>query len=134
MRDGLSGVGTLFLVSGKEAFRRVEQHATAVDAALAAGVERIIYLSFLAAVPDATFTFARDHFHTEEHVRAKGVTPTFLRPSPYAGLVPHWCGADGLIRGPAGNGRMAWVARDDLADAATAVLTAGAGEHDARTT
>lgn len=134
MRDGLSGVGTLFLVSGKEAFRRVEQHATAVDAALAAGVERIIYLSFLAAAPDATFTFARDHFHTEEHVRAKGVTPTFLRPSPYAGLVPHWCGADGLIRGPAGNGRMAWVARDDLADAATAVLTAGAGEHDARTT
>ncbi len=72
MRSALSGVQTLFLVSAKEAFRRVQEHATAVDAALAAGVERIVYLSFLAAAPDATFTFARDHFHTEEHVRSTG--------------------------------------------------------------
>lgn len=133
MRSALSGVSTLFLVSAKEAFRRVEQHTTAVDAAVAAGVERIIYLSFLAAAPDATFTFARDHFHTEEHVRATGIAHTFLRPSLYADLVPHWCGADGTIRGPAGDGRVAWVARDDLAAAATAVLTSRNGEHDGRT-
>ena len=133
MRRALSGVRTLFLVSGKEAFRRVEQHVTAVDAAVAAGVERIVYLSFLAAAPDATFTFARDHFHTEEHVRATGVAHTFLRPSLYADLVPHWCGADGVMRGPAGSGRVAWVSRDDLADAATAVLIVSAGEHDGLT-
>ena len=133
MRGVLSGVRTLFLVSGKEAFRRVEQHVAVVDAAVAAGVERIVYLSFLAAAPDATFTFARDHFHTEEHVRATGLTHAFLRPSLYADLVPHWGGADGVIRGPAASGRVAWVARDDLADAATAVLIAEAGEHDGRT-
>ncbi len=133
MRLALSGVRTLFLVSGKEAFRRVEQHVTAVDAAVAAGVERIVYLSFLAAAPDATFTFARDHFHTEEHARATGLSHAFLRPSLYADLVPHWCGTDGIIRGPAGEGRVAWVARDDLADAATAVLVGEDGEHDGRT-
>ena len=133
MRSALSGVRTLFLVSGKEAFRRVEQHVTAVDAAIGAGVERIVYLSFLAAAPDATFTFARDHFHTEEYVRATSMAHTFLRPSLYADLVPHWCGTDGAIRGPAGNGRIAWVSRADLADAVTAVLIAETGEHDGQT-
>ena len=133
MRSALSGVQTLFLVSAKEAFRRAKQHTVAVDAAVAAGVERIVYLSFLAAAPDATFTFARDHFHTEEHVRAAGVDHTFLRPSLYADLVPHWCGTDGVIRGPAGDGRVAWISRDDLADAAAAVLTAGDEEHHGRT-
>lgn len=39
----------------------------------------------------------------------------------------------GVIRGPAGEGRLAPVSRDDLADVATAILTAG-GEHDARPT
>ena len=54
---------------GHEAAGRVREHITAVDAALAAGIERIVYVSFLGAAPDATFTFARDHWHTEEHVR-----------------------------------------------------------------
>ncbi|HYM57650.1 MAG TPA: NmrA family NAD(P)-binding protein, partial [Solirubrobacteraceae bacterium] len=103
----------------------------AVDAALAAGVRRIVYTSFLAAAPDATFTFARDHFHTEEHVRATGAAHTFLRSSLYLDYVPLFCGADGVIRGPAGEGRVAAVARDDIADVVTAVLT-GDG-HDGRT-
>jgi NAD(P)H dehydrogenase (quinone) len=37
-----------------------------------------------------------------------------------------------VIRGPAGNGRLAPVARDDLADVAAAVLTAD-GAHDGET-
>src|SRR5215213_7382805 len=47
VRAALEGVGTLFLVPGEEATDRVEQHKTAVDAALDGGVERIVYLSFL---------------------------------------------------------------------------------------
>lgn len=81
MRRALEGVRTLFLVSAGEAFDRVRLHTTAVDAAVAAGVERVVYLSFLNAAPDATFTFARDHFHTEQHVRSTGVRHSFLRPS-----------------------------------------------------
>jgi NAD(P)H dehydrogenase (quinone) len=48
MRAGLSGVQTLFLVSGYGP-ARLEQHYSAIDAAVAAGVERIVYTSFLAA-------------------------------------------------------------------------------------
>jgi len=131
MRAAMEGVETLFLVSATESQDRVDQHKTAIDAALAGGVRRIVYLSFMGAAPDATFTFARDHFHTEHHIRASGVRHTFLRPSLYADRVPHFCSLDGVIEGPAGEGRVAWVARDDLADAAAAVLT-GDG-HDGST-
>lgn len=65
MRDALEGVRTLFLVSGRESADRVQHHVSAVDAAITAGVERIVYLSFFAAGPNATFTLARQHFETE---------------------------------------------------------------------
>jgi NAD(P)H dehydrogenase (quinone) len=122
MRAALEGADALFLVSGSESQDRTRQHFTAVDAALDAGVQRIVYLSFLAAAPDATFTFARDHFATEEHVRASGMRFTFLRSSLYADFVPYFTGADGVIRGPAGDGRVAWVSRDDIADVVVATL------------
>lgn len=133
LRGALAGATTLFLVSATESRDRVAQHLAAVDAARAAGVGRIVYLSFLAAAPHATFTFARDHFATEQHLRASGAAFTFLRPSLYLDLVPSWVGADGAIRGPAGEGRVAWVARDDVADVAAAVLGESGGVHDGRT-
>ncbi|GIG65651.1 SDR family oxidoreductase [Phytomonospora endophytica] len=130
MRAAFDGASTVFLVSATESADRVEQHLAAVDAAVAAGVRRIVYLSFLAAAPDATFTFARDHFATEEHIKASGLAWTFLRPSLYADYVPGMAWDDGAIRGPAGSGRVAWVARRDVADTAASVLmTEG---HDGR--
>ena len=130
MRKALEGASTFFMVSGGEANDRVRQHTDAVDAAVAAGVERIVYLSFLGAAPEATFTFARDHWHTEEHIRNSGARFTFLRDSLYLDFIPGMAGSDGIIRGPAGEGRVAAVARDNIADAAVAVLTSGA--HDGR--
>jgi NAD(P)H dehydrogenase (quinone) len=131
MRRALDGVDTLLLVSASEAVDRVRLHTGAVDAAVAAGVQRIVYTSFLACSPDATFTFARDHWHTEEHLRQTGVRHTFLRDSLYLDVFPLFAGGDGVIRGPAGDGRVAAVARDDIADVAVAVLL-GDG-HDGRT-
>ncbi|MYV99928.1 NAD(P)H-binding protein, partial [Streptomyces sp. SID3343] len=103
---------------------RVHEHTTAVDAAVAAGVERIVYVSFVGAAPDATFTFARDHWFTEQHIRASGLRFTFLRDNFYLAALPAMTGTDGAIRGPAGGGRVGAVAHDDIADAAAAVLSA----------
>jgi len=123
MRRACDGVSTLFLASARESEDRVQQHRTAVDAAAAAGVERIVYLSFVGAAPDATFTFARDHHATEQHIRASGLQFTFSRQSLYLDFLPHLAGADGVIRGPAGDGRVAPVLRDDVADALVAMIT-----------
>lgn len=123
MREAFAGVQTLLLVSAREAADRLVQHRRAVDAAADAGVERIVYLSFIGAAADATFTFARDHFHTEQHIRASGVAFTFSRQNLYMDLLPVLAGGDGAIRGPAGDGRVAPVLRDDVADALHAMLT-----------
>lgn len=131
MTQALRGVHILFLVSGDLDPGRTRQHTTAAESALAAGVERIVYLSFLNAAPDATFTLAREHFHTEAHIRASGVPFTFLRSSLYAEAAPHFAGADGVIRGPAGDGRVSYVTRDDVVDSAVTVLTTPG--HDGQT-
>jgi uncharacterized protein YbjT (DUF2867 family) len=123
MRRALAGVDTLFMVSGREQKGRVAEHAAAVDAAVEAGVGRIVYLSFYGAAPDCTFTFGRDHFHTEEHIRAAEIAYTFLRDNLYLDFIPFFCASDGVIRGPAGDGRAGFVARADVADVAAAVLT-----------
>ena len=123
MRRALDGIDTLFLVSGRESRTRLEEHYSVVDAAAAAGVRRVVYTSFLAAAPDATFILARDHYATEERIRSTALAYTFLRDSMYLDSVPMMVWADGVIRGPAGDGRVACVARDDVADVAVVALT-----------
>ena len=123
MRRALEGVETLFFIPAGEDEHRVDQHRTAIQAAVDAGVQGIVYLSFLNAGPDATFTFVRDHYETEEIVKATGLPHAFLRMSLYLDFVPMMRGEDGVIRGPAGDGRVAPVTRDDVAEVAAAVLT-----------
>jgi NAD(P)H dehydrogenase (quinone) len=123
MRRAFEGVDVLFLPSAGEHPDRVSSlHRPVIEAAAAAGVGRVVYTSFLGAAPDSTFTFGRDHFHTERLIRDAGIGFTFLRDSIYLDFVPFFAGADGVIRGPADDGRVAAVARDDIADVAVEAL------------
>jgi uncharacterized protein YbjT (DUF2867 family) len=131
LRRAFEGTQALLMVSASEDPDRRRLHANVVDAAVAAGVERVVYTSFFGAAPDCTFTFGRDHWHAEQHIRASGLRFTFLRDNLYIDFLPRMAGADGVIRGPAGDGRVAAVARDDIADVAAAVLLDGDG-HDGR--
>jgi len=121
-REALAGVNVLFMVSAGESPERVQQHEVFVAAAAAAGVKHIVYTSFLGAKPDATFTLARDHWYTEQHIRESGIAWTFLRDSFYLDFFPEVVDENGVIRGPAGNGRVGAVSREDVARSATAVL------------
>jgi len=122
MRRALAGVGTLFLVSAHEAVDRLDQHKHAVESAAATGVRKIVYLSFLGASPKASFVLARQHYHTEQYIKETGSNFVFLRDALYTDYVPRLVGRDGVIRGPAGDGKAGFVARDDVAEAAAAVL------------
>lgn len=121
-RAALEGVETLFMVSAAEHEYRREQHLAFVDAAAAAGVAHVVYTSFLGASPTATFTLARDHAATERHLKASGMAWTFLRDGLYLDFLPLMVGDDGAIRGPAGQGRAAVIARRDVARVAATVL------------
>ncbi len=130
--QALAGVETLLMVSASENADRVEEHRAFVDAAAEAGVRHLVYISFAGAAPDATFTLARDHFATEEHIKASGMAWTFLRDNLYLEFMEHMAGPDGVIRGPAGEGRAAVVAHADIARAAVEVLLDPAA-HSGRT-
>lgn len=122
VRRALDGAATVLMVSASESPDRVDKHRSFADAAAAAGVGHLVYTSFAGAAPDAVFTLARDHAATEEHLRAAGPAYTFLRDNLYADFLPFLVGEDGVLRGPAAEGRAAVVAQDDIADAAVAVL------------
>ena len=127
----LGGVDVLFMVSAAEAVDRRDQHRTFIGAAAEAGVSHIVYTSFAGAAADATFTLGRDHHDAEQAIRASGMRFTFLRDNFYADLLPLFADESGVIRGPAGHGRVAAVARRDVADVAATVLRDPAAHVDA---
>ncbi|PPG94765.1 NAD(P)-dependent oxidoreductase [Rathayibacter rathayi] len=122
--DALEGVRLLVMVSAAENAERLAEHLAFVASAAAAGVEHVVYTSFAGAAPNAVFTLARDHAATEDAIRRSGMTWTFLRDNLYLDFLPAMLDEDGMIRGPAGQGRAAAVAREDVARAAAAILRA----------
>jgi len=128
MTAALVGVDALLLVSGREDKDRLDHHRSAVEAAASAGVGRIVYTSFIGASPDSTFTLGRQHHATEGFIRGTAIPFVFLRDNLYTDFVPYFAGADGVIRGPAGDGRVGWVTRDDIAEAVVTALTSS--DHD----
>lgn len=129
-RAALTGVDVLFMVSAAESADRLAQHRAFVDAAAAAGVQHVVYTSFVGAGPDSGFTLARDHGATEQHLRASGMVTTMLRDNFYSDIFPLFA-TDGVIGGPAGDGRVAAVAIADVAEVAATVLADHAAHRDA---
>lgn len=130
--EALDGVDTVFMVSGHEAADRLDQHRSFVDAAVTAGVRQIVYLSFVGASATSGFTLGRDHGATEDHIRAAGLDWTFVRDNFYAEVLPMFAGTDGVIRGPAGSGRVAAVSQRDVGAVVAHVLR-DPREHAGRT-
>ena len=114
---------TVLLISGLEA-NRVAQHQAVIDAAKAAGVERIAYTSVLGG-PEADFDLAADHIVTEQAILDSGLPYTFLRNGWYHEVYTEQIAVQlehGVI-GSAGDGRIGSASRRDYAAAAAVVLT-----------
>ncbi|WAL70665.1 NAD(P)H-binding protein [Kitasatospora sp. YST-16] len=126
------GADQLLLVSASDpGADAVALHRTAIDAAAAAGVGRILYTSHQGAHPDSAFKPARDHAATELLLAGSGVPWTALRNGFYAHSLAWLLGPwreTGTITVPA-DGPVSWTARADSAEAAAAVL-ADPGAHD----
>jgi len=126
----LAGVHTLLLVSGNEIGQRVPQHRAVVDAAVAAGVQRIVYTSLLHA-DRSPLSLAPEHAQTEALIKASGLAFTLLRNGWYIENHPGALGgalAAGALIGSAGTGRIAAASRADYAAAAAQVLTTSGHE------
>jgi NAD(P)H dehydrogenase (quinone) len=120
------GASQVLLVSanttGDEALR---QHRAAVDAAVRAGVERVLYTSHMGADPTSPMGPMPDHAATEEALRGCGAAFTALRNGFYASTVPMLIGGawhTGELRVPE-DGPVAWTTHGDLADVTALALT-----------
>jgi uncharacterized protein YbjT (DUF2867 family) len=122
--DALEPDDRVFMVSLHEGpEQRVPHHRAFIEAAASAGVAHIVYLSFVAAGPDAIFLHARSHGETERMLAESGVPWTAIRNSMYADDIPGWFDSDGLNTVPAGEGRMSFSYRPELARAIAVTLT-----------
>jgi NAD(P)H dehydrogenase (quinone) len=130
--EALAGVDVLLLVSGSEVGRRVAQHTAVIEAAKAAGVQRVAYTS-IANADHSTNPLQPEHKATEDVLRASGLPFTIFRNNwyleNYTGQVPQYL-ATGEVLGIDGDARIGAATRADMAAATTAALldegTAGA--------
>ncbi|HEX3331763.1 MAG TPA: SDR family oxidoreductase [Gaiellales bacterium] len=122
--DALEPDDRVFMVSVHEGpDQRVPHHRAFIEAAASAGVAHIVYLSFVAAGPDAIFLHARSDGETERLLAESGVPWTAIRNSSYADDIPGWFDSDGLNTVPGGEGRMSFSYRPELARAIAVTLT-----------
>jgi len=135
LTESFAGAGTVLIVSTDALTpdgRRLRQHRNAVEAAVAAGVQRLAYTS----LPEPTkspLSFASDHFRTEEALAATGLPVVLFRNGwyqenlfmglPHALKSGHWYTA-------AAGGKTSYAARDEIAEAiAVALANPPAGSH-----
>jgi NAD(P)H dehydrogenase (quinone) len=122
--EAFAGADTVLLISSSEVGIRVPQHRNAVDAAVRAGVSRLVYTSALGA-DRGKLLLADEHLATEEAIAASGLPFTILRNGWYTeNFEPALRHAEttGVVLASAGDGRVASATREDYAEAIAAVL------------
>lgn len=121
----LDDVTDLLLISGNAVGQRFDQHRAVIDAAVTAGVRRLVYTSVLHA-DTATLPVAPEHVQTEQYLADAGIAHVLLRNGWYH---ENYLGelqtapSTGTVLTSAGDGRVASAARADYAAAAAIVLT-----------
>ncbi|MBA2668471.1 MAG: NAD(P)H-binding protein [Trueperaceae bacterium] len=132
MRSAFAGASSaVVLAVGGSDGARARMHADAFEAAEAAGVDHIVYLSFQGAAAPGDGALARAHLESEAALAATHVRATVLRANLFLDDLPQRfepaLERDGVARGPAGRGAAAFVARDDVAAAIVGALEAEPG-------
>jgi len=128
LADAMAGGDRMLLISTARVGTRVGQHRHAVEAAVKAGVRHIAYTSIIgAAEPDNPAIVKFDHRATEEIIEGSGASWTFLRDSQYAEAIAGAMVIPCLLSPTpkpdnCGQGRVAFISRDDCVATAVGIL------------
>jgi uncharacterized protein YbjT (DUF2867 family) len=123
LNEAFAGVSAALVVSASgRPGERARLHRNAFEAAAHARVGHVVYLSLQGAAPDSKYPFSRDHSLSEQFLFAAGLPCTVLRNAFYLDMFLENFDAEGVIRGPARQGRGAFVSREDVARNAAAAL------------
>ena len=132
LREAFAGADRILMISTMDIGRRLPQHAAAIDAARAQGVQRIVYTSGLNSTAANPAFVVGEHGGTDDLVRDSGIPYTILGMGLYSELrVPFGVTAvrTGCYRHNAGDGRTAYVSRVDCARVAAGTLVQDGHEN-----
>ena len=127
LESAFSGAKRLLIISTDdlEPGKRLVAHRNAIEAAVGAGVEHIVYTSLINPVADSPISFSGDHLGTEALLAESGISHTNLRNSLYTDMIllnaPQAVGMGKLFAATA-DGTAGYVTREDCARAAAAAL------------
>jgi NAD(P)H dehydrogenase (quinone) len=132
LTHAFAGVERAVIISTDDIAHRAQGQIAAIEAASTAGVKHILYTSMLAPGPVNPAIIAPSHWATEEHLRSSGMAYTILRAGFYADFQVFEAQAalaSGTLAHNRGEGRCAYISRDDIARAIAAVLVEGGHEN-----
>jgi len=131
VRAALREGDRVFMVSVHEPVKaRIAAHQSFVEAASGVGLGLLAYLSIVRPSPTSAFPHSRSHFATEQMILASRVPYAFLRMNLFLDDLRQWFDADGVCRGPGGDGRVALISREDTAAVSAGVLVGPGYEHE----
>jgi NAD(P)H dehydrogenase (quinone) len=120
------GIEKVLLVSSVAFTDRVSQHRNVIDAAKEAGVKHLFYTSMQRSSDFVMPEVTESDLATEAYLNASGLAYTILHNGYYFEGLGYLIGTEvpeSEIRVPAGEGRIAFVKRTELAAATAALLT-----------
>ena len=125
LADTFQGADTVILISMPFVGpKRRAAHKIAIDAAVTAGVNRLVYTSIVGAGHEDINAYeVNDHVWTESYIKKQPIHYLLLRDSQYAeAMVSNFLEAventNGVLMNNMGDGKMAFISRDDCALAA----------------
>lgn len=127
--DALEGVDKLFLISSNDvAADTLLQHKNVINASKENGLQHIVYISQEIKDDETTAIpfVIQVHRATAEYIKETGIAYTIFNNSLYADSIGKFSGEAFLEKGiffPAGDGKVPFVPRTDIGEAAAVVLT-----------
>lgn len=125
VKRALEGVTALFL-NGVPGERFVQQQCDAIDAAVAAGAERIVGLSTASATTSSPIQLARWHAYVDDHLASTKLAWSILQPGSFLQNLEQAAPtvrAMGKLFGAWGDARVAFIDAEDIAACAARLLT-----------
>lgn len=132
--DAMDSVDSVFVLSPSFTSEQVVWERNITDAAVRAGVGRIVKHSVIGASPMSQVGFVWQHWESEKYIENCGVPYVFVRPTSYMQNVLMQADSiakDGKVYGSSGDGKVSWVDVRDIASVEAIMLTEEG--HDWRT-
>lgn len=139
LKNALQGVDKLLLISSNEPFKGLEQQMNVINAAKETGVKHIVYTGLEtktfenSAIPFVTSV----HKATADYIQESGFSYTIMNDTLYADSIEKFIGEKFTETGiffPAGDGKIPFLPRIEMAEAAAEILANPGHENKTYTT